>query len=120
MKNTKLIAILIMFCTTVIISCTKHEAYIQNGGNLPTNYITIGANGSLSPATLQVVSGSSITFVNNDTQPHNILSSDSTTIVTGIIASNASFLFKKDHAVGTFSYRCTLTPAISGIIIITP
>ena len=120
MKNATLIAVLILFGTMAITACTKHEAYIQSGGNLPTNYIIIGANGSLSPATLQVVSGSSITFINNDTQPHNIISNDSITIVTGIIASNSSFLFKKDNAVGTFSYRCTLTPVTSGIIIITP
>jgi plastocyanin len=119
MKNNLFTPVIFLLVAIVLATCTKHDAYIESGGLLPTNYITFQANGSFSPVTLRVASGSSITFVNNDTKPHNILSSDST-IATNIIAPGASFFFKNDNAIGTFPYHCTLDSAIHGTIIITP
>lgn len=119
MKNNLFTPVIFLLVAIVLATCTKHEGYVDRGGLLPTNYITFQANGTFGPVTLRVASGSSITFVNNDTKPHNILSSDST-IATKNIAPGTSFFFKNDNAIGTFPYRCTLDSAIRGTIIITP
>jgi plastocyanin len=119
MKNNLFTPVIILLISLALATCSKHEGYLETGGLLPTNYVTFQANGSFSPVTLRVASGSSITFVNNDTKTHNILSTDST-IYTNLIAPGASYFFKNDTAIGTFSYRCTLDSAIRGTIIITP
>ena len=100
------------------LSCSKNIDYNPQGGNLPTNYIVLKENG-FSPQFLTVVSGSSITFVNQTTVPHTLRTSDSITIPPVSIAANSSFFFKKDTS-GTFSYYCEIHPAETGIIIITP
>lgn len=119
MKNNLFTPVLILLVSVALATCTKHEAYLETGGLLPTNYITFQANGTFSPVTLRVASGSSVTFVNNDNKPHNILSIDST-IYTKMIEPGSSYFFKNDTAIGSFSYRCTLDSAIRGTIIITP
>jgi plastocyanin len=101
-------------------ACTKNIAYPDLGGNLPGHYITIQANGAFGPALLNVVSGSTIYFVNNDRKAHNILSNDSTSIISNSIAPGAFYLLKTDTIQGIIPYRCTLDSSIRGTIIITP
>lgn len=36
--------------------------------------ISIGANGAVSPSTVSITTGQSVTFINNDTRPHEIAS----------------------------------------------
>src|SRR5262245_66309122 len=43
------------------------------GGDLPTSVtITIGANGSVSPANVTIADGGRVTFVNNNNQQHDL------------------------------------------------
>lgn len=44
------------------------------GGNPSTATITIGANGSVSPASVTIAPGGRVTFVNNHTQTHDMSS----------------------------------------------
>ena len=119
MKNNLFTPVIILLVSIALTTCTKHEAFSETGGLLPTNYITLQANGTASPITLRVASGSSITFVNNDSKPHQLLSYDSI-VNTGSISPGKSYFFKNDNAIGTFSYRCIIDSAIRGTIIITP
>lgn len=109
-----------LIITILFAACTQEEDFKELGGNLPTNYIIIQADGSLTPSVLSVASGSSITFVNSDTKPHHIISNDSTSIKTNIIASKSFYLFKNDTLHGVFPYRCLLDSNIKGTILITP
>jgi len=120
MKNNLFTPVIMLFISVALATCTKTTDFEAVGGDLPTNYITLQADGSFTPAILRVASGSSITFVNNDNEPHQLLSSDSVSINTGLIEPGRSFFFKKDTLVGTISYRCTLDSNIRGTVIITP
>jgi plastocyanin len=120
MKNNLFTSVLILGISIFLVNCTKVTEFEAAGGNLPTNYITLQADGTFSPAILRLASGSSITFVNNDNEPHKLVSADSLSINTGIIAPGRSFYFKKDSLIGTIPYRCTLDSNIRGTIIITP
>jgi plastocyanin len=120
MKNNLFTPVIILGISVAVATCTKSADTEAVGGDLPTNYITIQADGSFSPAILRVASGSSITFVNNDNEPHQLRSADSVSINTGIIAPSRSYFFKKDTLVGTIAYRCILDTNIRGTIIITP
>jgi plastocyanin len=121
MRKILFSALSILILSVIFISCTKaEEDFDAVGGELPSNYIIIQADGSFSPALITVASGSSITFVNNDIKPHNILSNDSTSIVTSVIPSKGFFKFKNDTLIGVFPYKCILDSTIKGTIVITP
>ncbi|MEX0636028.1 MAG: cupredoxin domain-containing protein [Ferruginibacter sp.] len=120
MKHNLFTAVIILIISVALATCTKTTNFEAMGGGLPTNYITLQADGSFSPATLRVASGSSITFVNNDTEPHQLLSVDSVSINTGLIAPGRSYFFKKENLIGVFAYRCILDTSIKGTVIITP
>ncbi|MFZ4769585.1 MAG: cupredoxin domain-containing protein [Ferruginibacter sp.] len=120
MKKNLFIPVIVLFLSIILAGCTKEEDFPDMGGNLPSHYITIQADGSFSPSLLKVASGSSITFVNNDSKAHNILSNDSVSIITNIIAPKSFYRFKNDTLIGMFPYKCTLDSNIRGTIIITP
>ena len=120
MKYSLFIFFIILIISISLAACTKNIDYPEQGGNLPSNYIIIEPGGSFSPLLLNVVSGSSITFVNNDTKPHHIISNDSISIITNIIAPKSFYFFKNDTLTGVFPYKCLLDASIRGTIIITP
>src|SRR4051812_26672859 len=62
-----------------VVSCGKNNMSEPAGGDLPTNYIMV-KDSSFTPSLLTVVSGSSITFVNNTGATHTVMTDDSTTI----------------------------------------
>lgn len=120
MKHSKLF-VLILVTAFIVNACTKHEGYIPAGGNLPTNYITVLPDGRITPASLTVASGSSITFVNTHNKPHRILSLDAdSSIYTTVIPPDSSFFYKNDTLLGTFAYKCVLDSTIRGTISIRP
>jgi plastocyanin len=120
MKYCSLISLIILIISISLTACTKNIDYPEQGGNLPSNYIIIESGGSFSPLLLKVTTGSSITFVNNDTRPHNIISNDSISINTNIIAPKSFYFFKNDTLTGVFPYKCMLDSSIRGTIIINP
>lgn len=122
MKNRNLLAATLILVTAFMLhACTKHDGFVAAGGNLPTNYITILPNGKLSPLSLTVASGSSITFVNTHNKPHRILSLDAdSSIYTTIIPPDSSFFYKNDTLIGTYAYKCILDSTITGIVNIRP
>jgi hypothetical protein len=100
-------------------SCEKnHTGSNSGGGLLPTNYIVIH-DSSFSPSTLSVVSGSSITFLNQTNSVQRLISDDSTTIRDTSIAPHKSFFYKKDD-VGVFYYHLVNKITARGTFIVTP
>lgn len=99
--------------------CGKEEKGFPNsGGLLPTSYISI-TSGGFNPASLTLVGGNSVTFLNSTSQNHDVVSDDSVTIRSGIIAPQKSYYWKKDLQ-GTYTYRCTLHPGETGTLVLTP
>ncbi len=100
-------------------SCSREdELFDAQGGTLPTNYILIKDNG-FTPDVITVATGSSITFVNDTNEEHSIVSDDSSAILSGTIAVNSSFYFKKD-TVGIIRYHCGKHPSVRGAITLRP
>lgn len=103
----------------LLLSCDKvEEGYNPVGGNVPTNYITIN-DSSFSPSTLTLVSGSSVTFLNSTRGSHQIITDDSATINTGVLAPQGFFYWKKDIE-GSLQFHCLQHPNARGVLILTP
>ena len=106
------------FLLLLISGCEKvDQSYNPSGGNLPTNYVVVFDN-SFSPSTLTLVGGNSVTFLNNGSGVHEIVSDDSVTIQSGLIAPQSYYYWKKDIT-GTYPYHCRQHPDVHGILILT-
>ena len=102
----------------VFLSCSKDGQPEPVGGDLPTNFIII-SDAAFSPASLTIVNGSSITFVNRSGAAKGIYSSDSVVINKQNMLDNTSYFLQKD-TVGTIFYRMAGKPSVSGSITFTP
>ncbi len=120
MKNIRWKGLVIVLLTGLILqSCTREdELFDAQGGTLPTNYIMIRDN-RFTPDVITVATGSSFTFVNDTNEEHSIVSDDSSAILSGTIAVNSSFYFKKD-TVGIIRYHCGKHPSVKGAITLRP
>lgn len=95
-------------------SCDKQIGYNGVGGTLPSNYIYI-TDSTITPNSLRLSIGSSVTFVNTSSQAHQLVSNDNVTIHTPTINPSTSYYYKKD-TVGVFNYHCELHPTETGSI----
>jgi hypothetical protein len=115
----KRLGLALTYALMLFSGCEKiDEGYNPSGGNLPTNYIVI-FDGSFSPSSLTLVGGNSVTFLNSSSGSHQIISADSTTINTGLLAPQAYYYWKKDIT-GTYPFHCSLHPAEQGVLVLTP
>ncbi len=125
MKKYRLIYLLLTaWFFTGIYSCAKtSENSSAQGGLLPTNYISIH-DSSFTPSVLTVANGSSITFLNKTSIGHTVVSADSSTIVSPVIASSGSYYVKPDTIAGSapvnIYYHCKEHPNATGTIILRP
>ncbi len=118
-KRTAIWFVIATIMVSGIYSCNKKNTeFDPQGGLLPTNYVYIN-DSSFSPESLTVVSGSSITFVNRTVNSHQIISDDTVTLKSKILAIDSFYFFKKD-TFGTFPYHCINHPTARGVITITP
>ena len=83
------------------------------GSSVTSNSINI-QNFAFSPATLTVKKGTTVTWTNNDSAPHQIKSA---TFNSGQLGNGQSFSFAFDTA-GTFDYSCAIHPSMLGKIIV--
>jgi plastocyanin len=121
----KLRSLIYLFSIVLIIgfyACNKNTGFEQAGGLLPTNYIVI-KDSTFSPVTLTVANGSSITFLNQTTVAHTIMSDDTTTLRAALIRPDSSFYFKPDTATSIpvpiyIPYHCIEHPSSRGVIVL--
>lgn len=113
MKTRKFIttALLAILSVIIIISCSKSNS----NNNAQGTTISITSTG-FSPATLTVVTGSSVTWMNNDSTSHSITSTDGS-IKSGTIASGSSYS-KSFTSAGTFSYFDATKTSMTGVVIV--
>jgi len=83
-----------------------------------SNAITI-KNFAFSPATLTVRTGTTVTWANQDTAPHQIASDPGTPVAfsSDSLAKGASYRFTFTQP-GTYTYYCTIHPTMKGTIIV--
>lgn len=117
--NLKWLTVCCVLSVLLISSCDKNnEGFNPQGGQLPTNYISIRDTGII-PNLLIIANGNSVTFLNQTSTPKSIVSDDDVTIHSGAIPAGSSFFFKKDTT-GVIDFHCVENPALRGSIIQTP
>jgi len=83
------------------------------GDSVSANVINI-QNFAFNPASLTVKKGTMVTWINNDSAPHQIKSA---TLNSSQLSNGQSFSFTFDM-VGTFDYSCAIHPSMLGKIIV--
>jgi plastocyanin len=73
---------------------------------------------AFNPAQLNVAPGTTVTFVNNDTEPHTA-TADNGLFDTGVLEPGSSFDVFFDGS-GTVTYHCELHPHMQGSIVVGP
>ncbi|HEV3224121.1 MAG TPA: cupredoxin domain-containing protein [Puia sp.] len=112
-RNYLIGALLIVLTTIISISCHKSNS---SNNNAQGTAISITSSG-FSPATLTVVTGSNVTWKNNDTTSHSITSTDGS-INSGAIAAGSSYS-KTFSSKGTFNYADANKTSMTGVLIVT-
>jgi plastocyanin len=103
----------LIVATFLIVSCYKSKSsYNSTPG---TSKITITSS-AYSPASLNVVSGSTVTWTNTDNTIHTVTTEDGT-INSGDIAPGASFS-KAFMAPGTYNYHDAHNTTMMGVLVV--
>ena len=109
----KIIAILAILVVTVLIAgCTQQNP--PPTGNL--NTVTIKSF-SFNPSTLTVSAGTTVTWTNEDSVPHTVISDTGNEIASGTLSTGQSYTHTFNTA-GTFSYHCSIHPSMKAQIVV--
>jgi amicyanin len=86
----------------------------------PANAIAIN-NFAFSPATLTVKAGTTVTWTNEDSVPHTVVSDAGSAVVftSPALATGSSFPFTFTQA-GTYTYHCSIHPSMKGTVVVGP
>ena len=107
--------ILLTISTAIIItSCYKSKSSYNIS---PTSYKITMKNSVFSPASLTVVAGSNVTWMNDDTVIHTVTATDGS-FNSGDIAIGSSYS-KTFSTVGTINYSDTHNTNMTGMLIVT-
>jgi plastocyanin len=109
-------------CSTTTPAATPTPTPIASPTSAPTTTPTTAhANVAISgfafvPQTLTVSVGTTVTWANNDSSSHTITSNDNL-FESGTIAKGATFSHTFEQK-GTFNYRCSIHPSMTGKVIV--
>lgn len=106
--------IALLIAGLLFISCSKSNGY--NSGNSASTATVSIKNMAFNPLSLSVTTGTTVTWVNNDTTAHTVTADDGS-FNSGIIATGAKFTWAFSTA-GTFAYHCTLHPEMMGTVVV--
>jgi len=89
----------------------------ESTATAPNSTMTVDiSNHAFNPAQLNVAPGTTVTFVNNDTEPHTA-TADNGLFDTGVLQPGSSFDVFLDGS-GTVTYHCELHPDMQGSIVV--
>lgn len=76
-------------------------------------------NFAFSPSTLTVKAGTTVTWTNDDSSPHQLASDAGSPVAfsSPSLANGASFTFTFSQA-GTYPYHCTIHPSMKGTLVV--
>jgi plastocyanin len=75
-------------------------------------------NFAFTPASITVPKGTTVTWVNEDSANHLIVSDTQGTFTSNSLPKGAKYSFKFDTP-GTYPYHCSLHPSMKGTVIVT-
>ncbi len=98
----------LIYCLVIsflLISCSKTSTEnFNSGGGVPAKYIYL-LEDKFTPVNVSYYKGAYVTFTNQSTKTHKLLSTDST-IRSGMITPGTSYTIQLLNA-GIYDYRCT-------------
>jgi len=99
----------------VIVSCYKNKSD-YNSNSQTTSKVSITSS-AYSPSSVTVVSGSTVTWTNNDNTVHTVTTADES-INSGDIAPGSSYS-KTFSSMGTYNYYDAHNTSMKGVLIVT-
>ena len=117
---------LVIFSTTILFfGCTKNnesltlnpDGTVKTSGTIPINYtarISIEASG-YNPATVTVMQGGSILWVNNDAEQAHTVTADDGSFDSGDIQPGGTFSYTFNN-IGPHYYHCKYHKEMSGVV----
>jgi len=111
-KHFLIAVFLVLVLTFIGASCSKSTSS-SNSALVATSEVTI-KDMSFSPQNISVSSGTVVTWKNEDTTEHQVISDgDLPDLMSGILEPNDTFSFTFDKS-GTFNYHCNIHPSMKG------
>jgi plastocyanin len=111
-----------LFFILIIAGCTS---YGQSGA-LPTTTPIINPgestimiqNFAFSPASITVAKGTTVTWVNEDSVNHQVVSDSGAVFTSTSLPKGGSYSFNFNNP-GTYPYHCSIHPSMKGAVIVT-
>ena len=92
-------------------------AHAASAGAAPdSSTIVMAKDFMFAPTSITVSAGSTVTWTNNDDEPHTVVS-DSGLFRSAALDTNESFSFRFDKP-GTYRYACSIHPRMVGTIVV--
>lgn len=110
--NLLLSAWVLFFILPVGMSCSKDKTMVAASSANTVSMKSMAFN----PSTLEVVSGTTVRWVNNDNIPYNVISDDDV-FNSGAIQPGQSYSHTFSEG-GTFNYHCSLYVDMTGTVIV--
>lgn len=115
MKSFKFMAPVVLVFFSVLISCSKSTDYQPPAtADTSTHKISI-LSAKFDPSTLTIVAGDKVTWINNDTTAHSIISDDANSFNSGTINPGGTFSVSF-LITGSFAYHCGVHPEVRGVV----
>jgi len=109
------LAIVVLATVGVMAGCSSSTSTPPPAGSPGAAGTAVSiANFAFSPASLTVKVGDSVTWKNDDSTAHTVAFA---AFDSGSIAPGASYSHKFDSA-GTFDYKCSIHPSMTGTVIV--
>jgi amicyanin len=106
----------------VVLSCallnSGHTNLVASEPNSSGNQYQVKIdNFSYAPSTLTVRTGTTVTWVNQDDVPHNVVSTEGNALKSSLLDTDQKFAYTFDKA-GTYPYYCSVHPKMIGKVIV--
>jgi plastocyanin len=107
----------VLALASLALSAPRHQAFLfsAQAAQAATAEVKID-NFSFGPATLTVAVGTTVTWVNHDDIPHNVVSTDDL-FKSKVMDTDEKFSFTFTKA-GTFPYFCGIHPKMTGKVVV--
>ena len=110
------IVAVVLSLTLAVVNHARPVAHEQKAGD---EFQVKIDNFSFAPATLTVSTGTTVTWVNQDDVPHNIVSSEGKTLKSPVLDTDQKFSHTFDRP-GTYPYFCGIHPRMTGKVVVQP
>jgi amicyanin len=120
MKTILLKTVLTVVALSFGLSKISHARPVADEQNASSDKFQVKIdNFSFAPATLTVPAGATVTWVNQDDVPHNIVSSEGKALKSPVLDTDQKFSYTFDRP-GTYAYFCGIHPRMTGKVIVQP